>query len=223
MDSPFPASIAFAWREDSAGTAPALLPEEEAALGSVASPRRRAQFALGRACARDALRALGVAVPVAIAKGEDRRPVWPAGIVGSITHSHERAAAAAAPARLFRGIGLDLERIRAPSTALLHRVCRPEERPPFEALSPNTAARRFTAVFAAKESVYKAVNPLTGVYLGFQDAGIEFPEGEDFDTGSPFLWRLEKAGGPGFPAGTRGQGAWRRAGEWILAGVWITA
>lgn len=223
MESPFPGSVAFAWREDFAGAAPGLLPEEEAALGHAASPRRRAQFALGRACARDALRALGLAAPGAIGKGEDRRPVWPDGIVGSITHSHGRAAAAVAPARLYRGIGVDLERIRPPSAALLRRVCRPEERPPFDTLAPEAVALRFTTVFAAKESIYKAVNPLTGVYLGFQDARIEFPPGAALGTGSSFVWRLEKDGGPGFPAGTYGPGAWRRMEKWILAGVWIAA
>lgn len=221
MESPFPVSVAFAWLEDSAGTAPRLLPEEEAALGGGASPRRRAQFALGRACARNALRALGLTAPGPIGKGEGRRPAWPDGIVGSITHSHGRAAAAVAPARLYRGIGVDLERIRLPSDALLRRVCRPEERPPFDGLAADAVALRFTAIFAAKESIYKAVNPLTGVYLGFQDARIEFPPGEDLGTGSSFVWWLEKDGGPRFPAGTRSPGAWRRMEEWILAGVWI--
>src|SRR5277367_2552834 len=58
---------------------------------------RRTEFLAGRACARSALRKLADgraddAIPI----GPDRAPVWPAGIVGAITHAHGFAAAAVA-------------------------------------------------------------------------------------------------------------------------------
>ncbi len=54
--------------------------------------KRQAEFLAGRVCARAALQQLeGLSVSPAI--GEDRAPVWPVHIAGSITHSTGRAAA----------------------------------------------------------------------------------------------------------------------------------
>ena len=71
-----------------------LLPAERAALGQVVDGRRR-DFAAGRHCARRALARL-VGSPEPILSGPDREPVWPQGIVGSITHCDGYRAAAVA-------------------------------------------------------------------------------------------------------------------------------
>jgi len=224
LTSPFPDSIAFAEREQSPDGVPALTQEEERTLGPAISTRRRTQFAQGRACAREALHTLGVAEPFTIGRGEGRQPLWPPGCVGSITHSHDRAAAAAAHANQYLGIGIDLERVRMPSEGLLNRVCRPTERERLGTSGEDHLQLGFTALFAAKECVYKAVNPLTGIYLGFQDAEIEFTPARDWVAGGgEIIWRLIKDSGPKFPPGTQGSGAWRRHGEWVIAGVWIAA
>ncbi len=222
MESPFPPTMAFVARSQPPGAPPALSPEEEQALGAASSSRRRAQFALGRACAHAALAALEGASTVAIGRGDGRLPQWPLGYVGSITHSHERAAAVVAKAAEFRGVGVDLERVRVPSGALLKRVTRPPERERVLALPEPALPLAFTALFAAKESIYKAVNPLTGVYLGFGDAEVQFSGNwADDAPGAEIEWTLHKDSGPGFPAGMRGAGAWRRNGEWVVAGVWL--
>ena len=67
----------------------ALFPDEQAAV-SRAVEKRRAEFAAGRSLARIALTEIGHA-PCAIAQA-DRAPVWPLGIVGSITHSNDYVA-----------------------------------------------------------------------------------------------------------------------------------
>jgi hypothetical protein len=58
---------------------------ETAVLGR-ASSVRRAEFQAGPACALQALAVIGLAA-VAIPKGLGGEPVWPRGIVGSITHA----------------------------------------------------------------------------------------------------------------------------------------
>ena len=63
-----------------------LLPEERGAVAK-AVPKRVAQFTAGRVCARRALAQLGNTEPVPILMGEDRAPQWPAGYVGSISHT----------------------------------------------------------------------------------------------------------------------------------------
>jgi 4'-phosphopantetheinyl transferase EntD len=67
----------------------------EADLVADAVEKRRREFVTTRRCARQALAQLGVP-PVPIRPGPGRAPVWPAGVVGSLTHcagadhDHER-------------------------------------------------------------------------------------------------------------------------------------
>jgi 4'-phosphopantetheinyl transferase EntD len=63
---------------------PSPLYPEEAVHVERAVEKRRRDFALGRACARRALAVLDDRPPTAILVGEERAPVWPEGIVGSI-------------------------------------------------------------------------------------------------------------------------------------------
>src|SRR5262245_429638 len=87
------------------GDEPVLHDEELAAVRGAVAKRRR-EVAFGRDCARRALAQLG-AQPVTIPRGEGGAPVWPPGIVGSITHCDEVAAAAVARGETVRGLGID--------------------------------------------------------------------------------------------------------------------
>ena len=71
-----------------------LYPEEAMAIER-AVDKRRAEFTRGRACAREALSELGVP-PQPIPVGTHRQPVWPLGVVGSITHCKGLVVAVAA-------------------------------------------------------------------------------------------------------------------------------
>jgi 4'-phosphopantetheinyl transferase EntD len=61
-----------------------LYPEEEAAVGNAVEKRRR-EFVTARACAREALAQLGLPAQP-IPAGPRGEPVWPQGVVCSITH-----------------------------------------------------------------------------------------------------------------------------------------
>lgn len=136
--------------------------------------KRRAEYLAGRVCARAALRrAPGLdAVP---GTGDDRAPRWPAGAVGAITHSHGEAAALTGDARQWRGLGLDRERWLAPARAarLRDELLTPAERDTLTGLSGQDLARRVTLTFSVKESLFKALYPLTGRRFYFQDAALE--------------------------------------------------
>src|SRR4051794_19903843 len=71
-----------------------LLPEEEAALGTVVETRRH-EFTIGRNCAHRALARLGFP-PAPLLRGHYRQPLWPIGVVGSITHCSGYCAAVVA-------------------------------------------------------------------------------------------------------------------------------
>ena len=146
-----------------------VLPAAEAEAVARAVDSRRAEFATARRCARAALARLGrpaEAVPV----GERRAPVWPDGVVGSITHCAGFRAAAVAHRADVRGLGLDAEPHAPLPPGVLDAVSEPAERAGLAAAGDGVHADRL--LFCAKESVYKAWFPLTGTFLGFGDAAV---------------------------------------------------
>lgn len=154
-----------------------LLPEEEPFVARAVEKRRR-DFALGRACARAALLRLGVpAGPIPV--GDERAPVWPPGVIGSISHCAGLAVAAVARRSEFAGLGIDVEPAAPVEEKLFSQIATERERRWLETLGPGQgeAARR---LFSAKESVYKCLHPIVGVFLGFHDCEVEM----DLDGGS---------------------------------------
>jgi 4'-phosphopantetheinyl transferase EntD len=111
--------------------------------------------------------------PAPVPAAPDRAPVWPAGLVGSITHAAGRCAAAVARAADgFQAIGLDLEPASALPPDILETVCLPGEQ---AWLQSQPAADRDVlarAIFSAKECAYKAQYPLSGVLLEFHELGL---------------------------------------------------
>ncbi len=132
---------------------------------------RRLEFATARACARRALQALGrEAGP--ILRGSQREPLWPAGIVGSITHCTGYRAAAVAETQHVLTIGIDAEVHASIPPRVLQRVALPQERAWLAGAPGPWHWDRL--LFCAKECVYKAWFPLTRSRLGFEDALITF-------------------------------------------------
>lgn len=147
-----------------------LLSEEEAALGCVAEGRRR-EFTTVRSCARRALAKLGVP-PAPVLPGPHREPLWPSGVVGSITHCSEYRAVAVARREDFASIGIDAEVHRELPAGVLQKVALPEEECWLRTLS-GTGICWDRVLFSTKESVYKAWFPIAGRWLGFEDALLQ--------------------------------------------------
>lgn len=148
-----------------------LFPEEEAVVGKAVEKRRR-EFVTARACAREALARLGrPGQPVPA--GPRGEPIWPAGIVGSITHCSGYRACAVAPASELLTIGVDAEVAEPLPPGLIADIALPEERRWIASAAlerPGVSWDRL--LFSIKESVYKAWFPLTRSWLGFEDAGV---------------------------------------------------
>lgn len=147
-----------------------LLPGEERAVARAVAARRR-EFSAGRACARRAMAALG-APSLPIPQGEDRAPVWPEGLVGSITHTQNWCAAAVARKEDgIRAIGLDVEPAAPIEAPLLRIICIAEER---SFIAGRGLLGRL--IFSAKESAYKAQYQLSRTLLGFHAMHILLDE-----------------------------------------------
>jgi 4'-phosphopantetheinyl transferase EntD len=148
-----------------------LFSVEQEALGEAVETRRR-EFATGRACARDALARLGLPRRP-LPSGSRGEPVWPGGVVGSITHCAGYRACAAALDRDLITIGVDAEPAKPLPAGLIGDIALPEERQALEALAaedPSVSWDRL--LFSIKESIYKAWFPLTRSWLGFEDASV---------------------------------------------------
>jgi 4'-phosphopantetheinyl transferase EntD len=170
-----PPEVASAEAFDDAAPA-RLFPEEEAAM-SRAVARRRSEFATGRACARAALAKLGLP-PAPILPGERGAPRWPAGVAGSITHCAGYRAAAVARVRDVVSVGLDAEPNDVLPAGVLDHISLERERAGLAGLAaavPGVCWDRL--LFCAKESVYKAWFPLTGRWLGFEQAAVTVEPG----------------------------------------------
>jgi 4'-phosphopantetheinyl transferase EntD len=141
-------------------------PELEAVARAV--PKRRQEFATGRHLARAAMRELGLpAAPVP--RRADRSPAWPDGCLGSITHTNALAGVAVARAGVVEGIGIDLEESHRVSAELHDKLFTPTELGRYVDAPPGWA----DLLFSAKESVYKAVNPIVGKYIGFHEVEVD--------------------------------------------------
>jgi 4'-phosphopantetheinyl transferase EntD len=134
--------------------------------------KRIQDFAAGRACAHRALRELGFP-DFSVLAGGHREPIWPASIIGSITHTHGYAAAVLARRGDLSGIGIDCEVIDSVDEELWSRICTPIEIERLAQLPPAEAGRQAALIFAAKEAFYKCQFPLTREWVGFEDVVIE--------------------------------------------------
>lgn len=162
------AAVAF----EIAGSAqpPALL-ESEIQFVERAVPNRRREFAAGRACARAGLELLGLethALPI----GPDRRPIWPLGVIGSISHTSGLCCAAVALRSDVRSLGLDVQAIQEVSEDTWPSICTPAEWDRISALAPHHRQTFAALIFSAKEAFFKAQFEVTGAWVDFTELSV---------------------------------------------------
>jgi enterobactin synthetase component D len=132
--------------------------------------RRRREFAGGRHCARLAMAALGRPAS-AIPQGPDRAPVWPHGLVGSITHSGDICAAVVANSNVFESIGIDMQPVASIAADLAGYVLRPDEAAPLQDDRPDQVDWP-TLHYCLKEAAYKTFYPMRRRMIGFHDVRL---------------------------------------------------
>ncbi|MET7350958.1 4'-phosphopantetheinyl transferase family protein [Streptomyces mirabilis] len=88
-------------------SAPPLFAQEMPLVERVVD-RRRHEFATTRACARKAMSKLGF-TPSPILRGSHGEPLWPTGLVGSLTHCEGYRAAVLARIEDMAAVGVDAE------------------------------------------------------------------------------------------------------------------
>ena len=194
------------------------LTAREAELMARAVPKRRREYTAGRVLARRAAERLGLG-SIEVIAGADRAPRWPAGVVGSITHTRGHVAVALARAETVRGVGLDVEQATPLEDRLWDMICTGEDR----AMLARHGDDRWLlakAVFSAKEAAYKAQYALTAEFLGFSAMHIELGPLAEGAEGT-FVATFRQNAGDHFRTGDRLQGRWRRTGSLLATAVVI--
>lgn len=138
------------------------------------SQKRLADFSTGRYCALKALEQLGIHDAI-IPIGEDRAPIWPEGIVGSISHCDSLTGAIVAKSSDHISLGLDVEEIGRVTLDLWDLVFTENEKKYIAGLSDEDKLVQSTAIFTIKEAFYKFQYPLTKTFLDFLDVEVELP------------------------------------------------
>jgi 4'-phosphopantetheinyl transferase EntD len=173
MEELLPESVVAVENHGDDGAEGATLYPEERELLKRAVEKRRREFTIVRACARRAMKKLGVA-PGPVLPGERGAPQWPAGVIGSMTHCEGYGAAALARATDLASLGIDAEPHLALPDGVLDAVALPGETDRLDRLAAREPAVHWDRLlFSAKESVYKAWFPLTGRWLDFSEADID--------------------------------------------------
>jgi 4'-phosphopantetheinyl transferase EntD len=150
-----------------------LLPAEAKFLGRAVA-KRVGEFAAGRLCARRALAEFRIA-DFAVKVADDRQPMWPPAMVGSITHTTGFCAAVVAERRRVAALGLDSEVVGDVNADIWPSICLPIETAWIQSLPESQQAAAVTLIFSAKEAFYKCQYPLVRERLDFHDVRVEAP------------------------------------------------
>lgn len=137
-----------------------------------AVPQRRADYLAGRWCAQQALLQLGIK-DVQVGTAQNRAPLWPAGVLGTITHSHGMAFAMVTHTHTCRGIGADIEIFMSEQqeAELQALILTDAEQEQFARLRTQVACP-VTLMFSAKESIFKALYASVSKYFGFDAVAL---------------------------------------------------
>lgn len=146
-----------------------LLPEEEQFVEQSAE-KRRIDFSTGRYCARQALEQL-INIKPPILQGKGREPLWPDGVVGSISHSGKLTGAVVALKKEVTAMGFDIETIGDIKPDMWNMIFHDTEQQLIQSKLAEADVWA-TLLFSVKEAFYKLQYPLTGQFVDFLDIAI---------------------------------------------------
>jgi enterobactin synthetase component D len=182
-----------------------------------AVPKRKAEFLAGRHAAQRALAELGWP-GWDIATAADRSPVWPDGVVGTITHTRHHALASVARRDQVQALGMDAELFLSQQLgAEVASMLVSDAETCYLRSLPMGFEQALTIVFSAKESLYKALHPEVKVFFDFSAAELLHLDRER----GAFALRLRADLSTRWPAGAVIDGCYRLQDDHVLTYVVI--
>ncbi len=149
-----------------------LLPQERIIVENAVEKRQR-EFATARMIARQLLAEFGV-YRYPLLNDDDRVPIWPTDLLGSISHCNECCLVAVQ--RKNNGpinIGVDIEPDDPIDADLWPAFATEHELRWIKSQNNSNSGRMAHLLFSAKEAVYKCVFPITRKFIEFHDVEIE--------------------------------------------------
>ena len=138
---------------------------------------------------------------------KNRAPVWPEGVVGSLTHCAGYRAAAVAWSRTHLSLGIDAEpHLRLPDDV------RPLVLAAGDCTGRIEGVHTDRVVFSAKESYYKAWSPVQQTWLDFSDVRVRLAPDGTFEAS--IVGEVDRGSVP-----TMALGRWRVVDGLILTSV----
>ncbi len=148
-----------------------VLTKTEYALTSNWSNKRIMEFSTGRYCARRTLEAPGLENHD-ILIGDNREPLWPEGITGSISHCDNLVGAVTSSTTKVKALGLDIEIIGKVGIEIWDLVFTDNEQKFLRNIKSEDSELYSTVIFSAKECFYKLQFPITKTYIDFKEVEI---------------------------------------------------
>lgn len=149
----------------------AELRPDEYKIISNASEKRKREFSTGRKCAKQALIRFSVN-DVSILPGENREPLWPEGIIGSISHCKDLCCAVTTRNKKIASIGFDVENIKDLKENIAPHICTEEELDWLHGQAEIDQTSLALLFFSIKESLYKCHYTFDKTKTSFQDYTI---------------------------------------------------
>lgn len=202
-----PGDSEWIWSADPTDTDD-LFPEEAEATKRMAPVRLRS-YRHGRSCAHRALRNFRSQAE-SIPMGSAREPVWPDGIVGSISHCEDIAVAVVAAADRYAGIGIDIELSGDLESELARLIATPDEMAGYQLQDLPNDGR---LLFAVKESIYKCIWPGLRRFVDFQQVMVDLHH----DTGIFTAHAVDSADSELTEALAPLQGGVQSSGDYVIA------
>ena len=134
--------------------------------------KRRSEYFAGRYLAQQAMAEFGHKEFV-LEADQNRCPLWPEGLRGSISHSDDFAICVLARAGDYFAVGIDVQSWmeELPARRLATRILNDEEMTLAETC-PAPLAKMISLCFSAKESIFKGLYPHIGRHFGYSSARL---------------------------------------------------
>ena len=143
--------------------------------------KRVREFVAGRTAARETMKKLGLP-PLPVLMGRRRMPVFPAGVVGSISHSDAYCICILGRDDDFRSIGVDIENITRIKPYFASYIFTKDELVKHRSFSQVEMLKHIAVVFCAKEAYFKFQYPITGEFIGFKSIVVDLKGEGRFDV-----------------------------------------
>ncbi|RBW41712.1 hypothetical protein DS885_15975 [Psychromonas sp. B3M02] len=134
--------------------------------------KRKSEFLAGRYLAKIAMKELGYE-GINIEIDQHKAPIWPLGLLGSISHSNNIARCVATKSQNIHFLGIDIEHWLSTADAhcLVDNIV--VEADEYQMMLPHISFEQaVTLIFSAKESLYKAIFKEFGHYIDFHAAKV---------------------------------------------------